>query len=168
MNELQEAPRVDIASIEKDLARSPQRYARRLMRVVVRPKLQPMPGGYVCEQGESVIAVPENKVASVLAMAATQRDREDLQRAQERFAEEIERARASGLAEGTEGFSVMSLFRQVAGHDYPALDFAEVIADQPSLPPEQLLSEQRAQRAQAEMLATVVKAAMFEQPDGAA
>jgi hypothetical protein len=164
--QVKEAPRVDIASIEKDLARSPSRHARVRMRVVVNPKLQPMPGGYVCEQGESIIIVPENKVASVLAMAATDRDREDMRRARERFDEELAKSRENGIADDMVGFSVQSMFRVVSGHDYPALDIAEVI-DDTLLPPEKLLSEERALEASARATAAVVREIMFSKPDEA-
>jgi hypothetical protein len=129
--------------------------------------MQPMPGGYVCEQGISYIIVPDNQVAAVLAMAATDYDRQGLEMAKRRYAEELRKAAEKGQSESTVGFSVQSLFREVTGHDYPALESA-VVLDVPALPPEQLLSEERAQSAQARMLANVVREAMFAEPDAKA
>lgn len=162
--EMKQAERVDISSIEKDLARNPRREARRWMRVVVNPKIQPMPGGYLCEQGENLIAVPESKVNVILAMAATSKDRDAMKMAHERFAEEMEKARKSGVQDGAEGFSVQSLFRQITGRDYPPLESAELV-EREALPPEVPLSEERALEAQARIMADVVKRTVFSQPD---
>lgn len=158
---LAEAPRVEIATIEKDITRSGSRYARRLMRVVVRPKVQPMPGGYLCNEGENVIAVPENQVAAVRAMAATDTDREDMIRAKRRFAEDLAKAQAEGIGADMVGFSVESIFREVSGHDYPALESAEFVEGVDALPPERLMSEERAQAAATKQMVDVVKAALF-------
>ena len=164
MDEIKEANRVDIAAIEKDLQRGGFRRARRWMAIDVIPTMQAMPGGYLCDRGPNRIAVPEDKVASVMAMAATDDDRAAMKFAAKRYAEELAKAKAKGQTEDTIGFSIPSIFREVAGHDYPALESA-VLLDVDALPPEQLLSEERAQAAQARLLAGVVREAVFAQPD---
>jgi|GEM_PF-2840797 len=164
MNEIPEANRVDVSSIEQDLKRGGSRHARRWMVVDVRPLNYPLPGGYTCEQGLQRIAVPENKVAAIMALAATDQDRADMVRAKQRFGEEIAAARAKGLTPEMVGFSPESIFRTIAGHDYPALESATLMDADP-LPPETVHSEQRALEAQAHMLAGVVRDVIFAKPD---
>lgn len=162
--QVKEAVRVDIAAIEKDLQRGGRRYARRWMVVDVIPANQPLPGGYMCERGLNRIAVPENKVELIKSLAATDDDRAMMKIAVRRYGEELAKAKAKGMDEGSVGFSVQSLFREISGRDYPALESAALL-DVDALPPEALLSEERAMAAQASMLAGVVREAMFAKPD---
>ena len=164
-NQYTEAPRVDVSSIEKDLMRGGSRVPRRLMRVVVNPLSLPMPGGYLCERGENVIAVPENKVASIMSMVVTEDDRVAWKIAERRFAEGLEAAKKEGLSPEIVGFSVHSFFREVSGHDYPALESAEFIDDGQALPPEVPQAELRATEANARMMAQFAKEVIFAKPD---